>query len=116
MASSIIPWSESQQSKTRLLVRYYVVSGDKADIVSQDSNGNIIGAEIEIHVEGSQIVRVLQAIKYHYMLALMEERRCFETRAFLIARSISKAIIDLCNKYKVECFVVKNDGEAEKKT
>ena len=41
------------------------------------------------------------------MLALMEERRNFETRAFLIAKSISRDLTNLCEEYEVECFVVK---------
>jgi len=97
-------------------IEYPFPSGDKADIVFLDADGKVIGAEIEIHVEGTQIVGVLQAIKYRYMLALMEERKYFETRAFLIAKSISKDIISLCKKYEVECFVVKSDSWTKRKT
>jgi len=39
-------------------------------------------------------------------LALMEERKYFETRAFLIANSISKNVIKLCEQYEVECFEI----------
>ncbi len=87
-------------------VEYYFPSGDKADIVLKDADGNIIGVEIEIHVHNNQLVGILQAIKYRYMLALMEERKYFETRAFLIAKSISQDVISLCEKYEVECFIV----------
>jgi len=87
-------------------VEYLFPSGDKADVVFRDSDGNIIGAEIEIKVESTELVGVLQAIKYRYMLALMEERRNFETRAFLIAKAISQDIVDLCKQYEVECFIV----------
>jgi len=99
-----------------LKIEYPFPSGDKADIVFRDVDGNIIGAEIEINVIGNQIVGVLQAIKYRYMLALMEERKYFETRAFLIAKSISKDIVNLCKKYEVECFVVGDDGRTKKET
>lgn len=105
-----------EQGLETVKLEYWFPSGDKADIVFRDSDGNIIGAEIEINVESTQLVGVLQAIKYRYMLALMEERRNFETRAFLIAKSISKDIINLCKKYDVECFVVKSDSPHKKNT
>ena len=105
-----------EQGLETVKVEYWFPSGDKADIVFRDSDGNIIGAEIEINVESTQLVGVLQAIKYRHMLALMEERKNFETRAFLIAKSISKDIINLCKKYDVECFVVKSDSPHKKNT
>ena len=91
-------------------VEYCFPSGDRADIVLKDINGNIIGAEIEINVDNTQLAGILQAIKYRYMLALMEERKNFETRAFLIAKSISKDMVNLCEKYDVECYVI-DSGE-----
>jgi len=87
-------------------IEYCFPSGDRADIVLKDINGNIIGAEIEINVDSTQLAGILQAIKYRYMLALMEERKNFETRAFLIAKSISKDMVNLCDKYDVECFII----------
>jgi len=90
-------------------VEYPFPSGDRADIVFEDINGKIIGAEIEITIDNNQIVGALQAIKYRYMLAFMEERTYFETRSFLIAKSITTEMVDLCEKYDIECFVV-NDA------
>lgn len=105
-----------EQGLETVKIEYWFPSGDRADIVFRDADGNIIGAEIEINVDSTQLVGVLQAIKYRYMLALMEERKNFETRAFLIAKSISKDVINLCKKYEVECFVVESDSRPKKKT
>jgi RecB family endonuclease NucS len=99
-----------EQGLETVKIEYDFPSGDRADVVFQDADGNIIGAEIEIHIDNNQLVGVLQAIKYRYMLALMEERKYFETRAFLIAKSISKDVVNLCEKYEVECFVI-DSGE-----
>lgn len=90
-----------------LKVEYGFVSGDKADIVFEDGDGRIVGAEIELSV-GDNIAGILQAIKYRYMLALTEERRNFETRAFLIANSVSASAKTICDKYEVEYFEVPN--------
>ncbi|MFC2021636.1 hypothetical protein ACFLTR_00250 [Chloroflexota bacterium] len=99
-----------EQGLETVEVEYGFPCGDRADIVLKDVDGNIIGAEIEIDVDNTQLAGVLQAIKYRYMLALMEERKNFETRAFLIAKSVSKDMVDLCEKYEVECFIV-DSGE-----
>ena len=99
-----------EQGLETVEVEYCFPCGDRADIVLKDVDGNIIGAEIEINVDNTQLAGILQAIKYRYMLALMEERKNFETRAFLIAKSISKDMVDLCEQYEVECFVI-DSGE-----
>ncbi len=65
--------------------------------------------KIELTIDNNQIVGALQAIKYRYMLALMEERKYFETRSFLIAKSITTEMVDLCEKYDIECFIVNDD-------
>lgn len=90
-------------------VEYPFPSGDRADIVFEDINGNIIGAEIEITINNNQIVGALQAIKYRYMLALMEERKYFETRSFLIAKSMTPEMGDLCMKYQIEYFEINHE-------
>ncbi len=100
-----------EQGLRTIRTEYDFPSGDRADIVFQDADGNIIGAEIEIDVGDNQLVGVLQAIKYRYMLALMEERKYFETRAFLIAKRISKPVVILCEEYEVECFEVGDSSE-----
>lgn len=97
-----------ERGLTTVKVEYPFPSGDRADIVLKDFEGRIIGVEIELNVENNQLVGALQAIKYRYMLALMEERKFFETRAFLIAKSISKDIKELCKEYEVEYFIINN--------
>jgi hypothetical protein len=81
-------------------------TGDRADIVLQDSNGRIIGLEIEVSVGSDQLEGLLQSIKYRYMLAPLFERPNYETRAFLVAHFIADEIKDVCDRYDVEYFVV----------
>ncbi|MBM4147854.1 MAG: hypothetical protein FJ224_02255 [Lentisphaerae bacterium] len=81
-------------------------TGDRADIVLEDSLGRIIGVEIELRVGDLDLPGVLQALKYRAMLELTHEQKHGQGRAFLVAHSISPGIRDLCTQYRVECFVV----------
>lgn len=81
-------------------------TGDRADIVLEDSNGRIIGLEIEVSATREQLEGFLQAIKYRYMLAPLFARLNYETRAFLVAHSIADEIKDICDRYEVEHFIV----------
>jgi len=99
-----------EQGLETIKMEYPFITGDRADIVLKDAFGRMIGAEIEISVE-DQITGILQAIKYRYMLALVEERKNYETRAFLIAKSISRKMREICDEYEVECFEVDEGGQ-----
>ncbi|NQT74275.1 MAG: DUF91 domain-containing protein [Chloroflexi bacterium] len=90
-------------------VEYEFPTGDRADIALEDSMGRIIGLEVELSVDKGQLEGILQAIKYRYMLALMEERKYYETRSFLVAHSIHNEMKKICDKYKVEYFIVDLD-------
>jgi len=88
-------------------VEYGFSSNDRAAIILEDGEGRLIGTEIELSViSGDDVAGILQAIKYRYMVALTEGRRNFETRAFLIAHSISEKMKALCEQYDVEWFEV----------
>lgn len=92
---------------TTVEVEYSFPTGDSADIVLKDSFNRIIGVEIEIDIYNKQIEGLLQAIKYRYMLEVAAKRKKGDSRAFLIAYSISKQIKNLCKKYDVEFFEIK---------
>jgi hypothetical protein len=86
---------------------------DKADLVLVDREGRIVGLEVEVSVSDDEITGVLQAIKYRFMLALMKERKYFETRAFLVAYSISQAMRQVCKFYDVETFTINRNDVAK---
>jgi len=87
-------------------IEYEFPTGDKADIVFEDAMGRIVGVEIETSVNDYQLEGILQAIKYRYMLALMHERKNYETRAFLVAYSVANQIRTICEEYEVEYFMI----------
>ena len=94
-------------------VEYEFPTGDRADLVLEDLYGRIVGVEIEVSVGPGQLAGVLQAIKYRFMLALVKERRYEETRAFLVAYSVSPEIEEICRSYDVEFFRVSlSDAQA----
>ncbi len=86
---------------------YLFPTMDKADLVLEDYFGRIIGLEVEVNVEDGQIQGILQAIKYRYMLELMKQRNIGESRAILVAYTISPRMKKLCEQYNVECIAVK---------
>jgi len=87
-------------------IEYKFPTGDRADLVLEDNEGRIIGLEVEVIAEEDQWVGIYQAIKYRYMLALDDERKYSETRAMLVAYSLSPDIKKVCKEYDVECFVI----------
>lgn len=96
-----------------LHVEFLFPTADKADIVLEDQEGRIIGLEVEVSAEPKRIEGILQAIKYRFMLALVKEKKYNETRAFLVAYSLSDEIKEICKTYEVEYFTV--DREDVKK-
>jgi len=90
-------------------VEYKFGTGDRADCVLADRPGRIIGVEIEVSVGDAQLVGMLQAIKYRYMLEPLTERSPGDSRAFLVAHEISEGMRELCERYSVECFIVSKE-------
>lgn len=89
-----------------IATEYPFPTGDRADIVLQDRYGRFIGVEIEVDITAMQIEGLLQAVKYRFMVPIMKGSNLHETRAILIAYSISKEVKDLCIKYEVEYFEI----------
>lgn len=87
-------------------VEYEFPTGDRADVVLADRYGRVIGLEVELSINENQIEGILQAIKYRYMLALMTERKNYETRAMLVAHEMSEEIKQVCQTYEVEFFLI----------
>ena len=87
-------------------IEYPFPTGDRADILLLDKFGKILGVEIEVSVNDNQIEGLLQAIKYRYMSELMTTRKLGDSRALLIAYTISEKMKSLCNEYDIQCIEV----------
>lgn len=87
-------------------VEFSYPTGDRADILLVDSFGRIIGVEIEINVNDKDYEGLLQAIKYRYMAELVTNRKPGDSRAILIAYTITRNMQKLCSKYDVEFLEV----------
>jgi len=87
-------------------MEYPFPTGDRADVMLEDSAGRIIGLEVEPAVGDDDLPGILQAIKYRYMGALMRNKRVSDSRSFLVANHISAGARRICEAYQVECFEV----------
>jgi len=85
---------------------YPFPTGDKADVILQDSESRYVAVEIETAVDMTDISGVLQSIKYSRMYAIECRRRFEEVRSFLVAHQISAEAKQLCEQYGIETFVV----------
>ena len=90
-------------------VEFPFPTGDRADILLIDRTGRIIGVEIEINVD-DEYEGLLQAIKYRYMSEPMMNRKLGDSRAFLIAYSISEKMKNICNNYNVNYIEVRHEA------
>lgn len=90
-----------------LHVEYPFPTSDKADIVLADANARIIGVEIELRVGNKDYAGPLQAIKYRRMLEWITDRSPGDSRAMLIAYSITPEMHKRCANYEIECYEVK---------
>ena len=87
-------------------VEYSFPTMDRADIMLIDLHGRIIGVEIEVSVNDGQYEGLLQAIKYRFMGELMTNRKPGDSRAVLIAYSISQNMKLLCSEYNITSIEV----------
>jgi hypothetical protein len=89
-----------------VMMEWPFVTGDRADLVLLDMTGRIIGLEVEVDVVSSEDAGLLQAIKYRHMLEPVTKREKGDSRAMLVAYSISDDMKQFCQKYHVEFFEV----------
>jgi len=87
-------------------VEYPFPTGDRADIVLADAHDRIVAVEVEPSVADNEIIGPLQAIKYRFMLEWICTRAPGDSRAILVAHSISNTIREVCRTYGVECCEV----------
>jgi hypothetical protein len=75
-----------------LRVEYEFPTNDRADIVLVDRHKRIVGVEIEPAVDDVNLVGLLQAIKYRYMLECATDREPGDSRGVLIAHRIGRKV------------------------
>ena len=87
-------------------VEYNFPTNDRADIVLADRHNRIIGLEIEPAIRGSDLVGLLQAIKYQHMLECITRRERGDSRGMLVAHKISDGVKKRCEEYGIEYFEI----------
>lgn len=87
-------------------IEYPYPTGDRADILLLDKFGKVLGVEVEVSVNDDQLEGALQAIKYRYMSEVMTTRKLGDSRAILVAYSISDKMKSLCKEYDIQCIEV----------
>jgi len=87
-------------------MEYPFPTGDRIDVLLKDAENRYAAVEVEVAVDLDDISGVLQAIKYSRMYAVECRRKFEEVRAFLVAHKISDDVMNLCNMYGIETFVV----------
>jgi hypothetical protein len=81
-------------------------TNDRADVVIADRFGRAVAVEVEVDVGDRGIEGVLQALKYAVMLEPLYARDRGDSRAMLVAYTVSDVIRAVCDRYGVECITV----------
>lgn len=89
-----------------LHLEYKFSTNDRADIVLADRHDRIIGLEIEPSVLGDDVIGLLQAIKYRYMLECVAKRERGDSRGILVSHEISEQVKTACEQYGIEYFEI----------
>lgn len=87
-------------------IEYPYPTGDRADILLVDQFGKVLGVEIEVSINDDQFEGPLQAIKYRYMAEVMTTRKLGDSRAILVAYTVSDKMKSLCKEYDIQCIEV----------
>ena len=81
-------------------------SGDRADILFQDSSENPVTVEIEAHIPSGNYVGVWQAVKYQHLAAMEYSLACEQVRSILAAPKIPEDVKEKCEELGIEPFEI----------
>lgn len=95
-----------EEGVCHLSTEYLFCTNDQADVVLEDRFGRVIGVEVEVSIDETNLAGMLQAIKYRYMLEVTHKRSAGDSRALLVAYQISPAVKKACETYSVEAVEV----------
>ena len=90
-------------------VEFEFPTNDRADVVLVDQHNRIVGVEIEPSVDDIDLVGLLQAIKYRYMLECVTDREPGDSRGILIAHKIGAQVKTICTHYGIEYCEISRD-------
>jgi hypothetical protein len=81
-------------------------SGDRADILFQDSSENPVTVEVEAHIPSGNYVGVWQAVKYQHLAAMEYSLACEQVRSILAAPKIPEDVKEKCEELGIEPFEI----------
>ena len=83
-------------------IEYSFKSGDRVDILLEDSSGNPVTVEVETHISPGNYVGVWQAVKYKHLAAVKYGLPCEQVRSILAAPQISENVKMECIRLGIE--------------
>ena len=83
-------------------IEYSFKSGDRVDILLEDSSGNPVTVEVETHIPPGNYVGVWQAVKYQHLAAVEYELPCERVRSILVAPQIPDHVKMECKRLGIE--------------
>ena len=88
-------------------------SGDKVDILLENSSGHPVTVEVETHIrsENEDYVGVWQAVKYQHLAAMEYSLPCEEVRSILAAPKIPDDVKVECKRLGIEPIEVSDQSE-----
>lgn len=86
---------------------YSFKSGDRVDILFEDSSGKPVTVEVETHISSGNYVGVWQAVKYKHLAAVEYRLSCEQVRSVLVAPEIPDNVKKECKELGIEPKEVK---------
>ena len=83
-------------------IEYQFNSGDKVDILLEDSSGNPVTVEVETHIPSGNSVGAWQAVKYKHLAAVEYGLSCDQVRSILAAPEIPDDVKTKCGRLGIE--------------
>ena len=83
-------------------IEYQFNSGDKVDILLEDSSGNPVTVEVETHIPSGNSVGAWQAVKYKHLAAVEYGLLCDQVRSILAAPEIPDDVKTKCERLGIE--------------
>ena len=81
---------------------YAFDSGDRVDILLEDSSGNPVTVEVETHIPSGNSVGAWQAVKYKHLAAVQYGLSCDQVRSILAAPEMPDDVKEECEQLGIE--------------
>lgn len=90
-----------------LSVAHELPAGERIDVVLEDRSGTFVAVQVDAGEDC--LAAIAHASVRRAMLELELGRRAGQSRAFVVAHSMSRGMRELCASYGVECFDVQSE-------